>query len=54
MDLAASLLDSMKASSPRHAKFAAAADQEDWMVKSTCNDPWQRLGNSLLLLKLKN
>jgi hypothetical protein len=32
MDLAASLLDSLKASSPRHAKFAAAADQEDWMV----------------------
>jgi hypothetical protein len=35
MDLAASgsLLDSIKASSPRHAKFAAAAaDQEDWMV----------------------
>jgi trehalose 6-phosphate phosphatase len=39
MDLAASgvlrggsLLDSMKASSPRHAKVAAGADHEDWMV----------------------
>jgi hypothetical protein len=39
MDLAASgvlragsLVDSMKASSPRYAKFAAAGDHEDWMV----------------------
>ncbi|KAM0850451.1 hypothetical protein ACQ4PT_053080 [Festuca glaucescens] len=30
---AGSLLDSMKASSPRHAKFAAGADHEDWMEK---------------------
>nr|XP_051212340.1 trehalose 6-phosphate phosphatase RA3-like [Lolium perenne] len=40
MDLAASgvlragsLVDSMKASSPRYAKFAAAGDHEDWMEK---------------------
>ena len=35
---AGSLLDSMKASSPRHAKHAAGADHEDWIVSpyTTC------------------
>ncbi|XP_051214855.1 trehalose 6-phosphate phosphatase RA3 isoform X1 [Lolium perenne] len=47
MDLAASgvlrggsLLDSMKASSPRHAKFAAGADHEDWMEKHPSALEW--------------
>ncbi|XP_047067650.1 probable trehalose-phosphate phosphatase 3 [Lolium rigidum] len=47
MDLAASgvlregsLVDSMKASSPRYAKFAAAADHEDWMEKHPLALEW--------------
>ncbi|KAM0847386.1 hypothetical protein ACQ4PT_055043 [Festuca glaucescens] len=47
MDLAASgvlragsLLDSMKASSPRHAKFTAGADHDDWMEKHPSALEW--------------
>ncbi|KAM0851335.1 hypothetical protein ACQ4PT_052487 [Festuca glaucescens] len=37
---AGSLLDSMKASSPRHAKFSAGADHEDWMEKHPSALEW--------------